>query len=1366
MAERDKRGVAIVGMAALFPGARDLAAFEQNLAAGADAFRDAPPDRIDPAFYDPASTAPDRLYCRRGGFLPEPVRFDAASFGIMPIAAQGAEPDQLLALDLAARALADAGYADRPFARDKASVILGRGGYLTPGVARLDQRVRAAEQLVQSLRALLPDLPDDKLAAVRAEVQAGLGPFGPDTAIGLVPNLAASRIANRLDLGGSAYTIDAACASSLVAVDHACRDLHAHRADLVLAGGVHLCHDPGFWSVFCQLGALSRSGQIRPFDRRADGLLIGEGVGVLALKRLADAERDGDRIYAVIRGTGTASDGRGASLMSPDMNGQIAALRRAWDDAGLDPSLVGMIEAHGTGTAAGDGAELGTLARVFGPARADEARAALGSVKSMIGHTMPAAGAAGLIKAALALHHARLYPSLHCEEPRAEVEATRFRILSRAEPWESPGRPRVAGVNAFGFGGINAHVVLEEHPASRPSTSPRASSPSSTSSTSSPTVVEPVLFLAAESPAALCEALDAHDAHNAHDERAASGPARLALFNPTPERRARARAIVARGEPWRGRDDLWFSAEGLLARGGRVAFLFPGVDSSFDPRVDDVASRFGLPLSMPEGKRSLKDLGMGIIAVGRLLDAALRRIGVYPAMIAGHSIGEWSGMIASEMIPRDEIDGIIARLAPESVSVPGVTFIAAGCGLDKAIAAMEGLPEIAVSHDNCPHQLILCGIEASADIALDRLKKMGVLSQKLPFQSGYHSRLFHAYTGPHRRILAGLPLTTPAVPLWSATTCAPYPADPEAIRRLAVQHILEPVRFRELTLALHEAGARAFIQVGTGSLIGFVGDTLRGLPHLAVSANMPARSGLAQLRRVAAALWTEGASPDLGRLDMAPPARREKVRAAPPIEISLGAPLVTARGPLDRPAPPAPAGDLDGIADLAYLDLDPTDPLAVELGLGLASIRAAQRDVVAAFLRAPIAPPAAGPHEITLQRSISVDDYPELHDHAFYRQPEGWPALVDRYPVVPMTMILELMREIAEELVPGKIAVGLSGVRAYRWMAVAPPVDLTITARHDGACRVELSIEGFAAGAVELADAYPAPPPRDLSPLTGEAAPAIDAPTLYADRWMFHGPAYQGVLSLDTMANDGIRGRLASLRAKGGLLDNAGQLLGYWVMEHAENDRLAMPVMLERVRFFSPAPPVGEDLDCTVWIRRLSDTDVRADVELCEGDRVFCRIDGWEDRRFDSDARVWAVLRYPEQNLLAVVDEQGRGLVKQPWKTAASRDLLARRYLSEREREAHAKIDLRRQGEWLLGRMALKDCARRLLWERGHGPIFPIEIEVETDPAGLPRLRGPLADRLVARLAVRPGYAAAWVGDADREVDLAALLDQAEPRGE
>lgn len=298
---------------------------------------------------------------------------------------------------------------------------------------------------MHTLGELLPDLDAGQLDRIRTAFTERLGPDSPESVIGLVPNLAASRVANRLDLRGPAYTVDAACASSLIAVDQAVAELAAGRCDLMLAGGVHHCHDITLWSVFSQLRALSPSQRIRPFHRDADGILIGEGTGVVVLKRLADAERDGDRIYAVIRGTGVSSDGRAASLVNPDSTGQTHAVRQAWRAAGLDPALpgsIGLLEAHGTATPAGDAAELATLAEVFGDTGTSHGRAVIGSVKSMIGHTMPAAGVAGLVKAALAVHHGMLLPTLHCDDPHPALAATRFRPLEQAAPWETtPNTP-------------------------------------------------------------------------------------------------------------------------------------------------------------------------------------------------------------------------------------------------------------------------------------------------------------------------------------------------------------------------------------------------------------------------------------------------------------------------------------------------------------------------------------------------------------------------------------------------------------------------------------------------------------------------------------------------------------------------------------------------------------------------------------------------------------------------------------------------------------------------------------------------------------------------------------------------------------
>ncbi len=1313
--------IAIVGMGCVFPGAADLDAYWSNLERGVDAITEVPPGRWDPIYYDPQSDAADRFYCRRGGFVDAQAAFDPLAFGVMPRAVDGAEPDQLLALQVAQDALRDAGLPEGGGWRARAGVVLGRGAYLTPGIARLDQRVRTAQQLVEILRGQLPSISEEALLALKTAFQEKLGPFGPDTAIGLVPNLAASRIANRLDLCGPAYTVDAACASSLVAVDQACRELWSGRCDVTLAGGVHLCQDVTFWSVFTQLGALSRKQQIRPFDRNADGLLIGEGAGIVVLKRLSDAERDGDRIYARLLAVGLSSDGRGATLLSPRVDGQLLALQRAWETAGVEPSGLGLLEAHGTATVQGDAAELTTLARFFGSTSAAASSVALGSVKSMIGHAMPAAGAAGLIKAALALHHGVLPPSLHCEDPHPLLSGTRFRVPASAEPWEeSPAGPRRAAVNAFGFGGINAHAVLEAATASpkraRSTRGPMADGPAAGRG-------ERWIAMSAPNPAALVGAL------SRGESLAEGGPCRLVLFDPTPERRAMAQKVVARERPWNGHDDLWFQTKGLLSEGGKLAFLFPGIEPTFEPRVADVAEHFGWTAPPAAGGGGIEETGLAVVAVSRLLYQAIRRLGIAPHAMAGHSIGEWTAMVASGMVPPAAAKAFIDSAVPGTLEVPDVLFAAAGCSADRALEAIAGLPEIAISHDNCPHQVILCGRRESLETALARLRDMQVLAQKLPFRSGFHSPLFEGFLAPHRRNFEQLPLQPPEVPVWSATSCAPYPAEAEAVKALAVEHLTHAVRFRELTERLYSDGFRFFVQVGAGnSLVGFVEDTLRGRPHLAIAANAKQRSGLAQLRRLLAAAFCQGQdfAPATG-LDALGPPQRPALKL-----LRLDVPLVRLERMLDVSV--APAAEPSG------------SPILSTFETSLRQLARAQEEVVAAFSQKTQPAPKAWQE----RRRISVENHPYLLDHCFYRQPAGWPEISDRYPVAPMTLSLQWLFDAAGKVAGGKPVRVLEEVRALRWLAVAPPVEVVLRAQPPERGRAEVSLDGYAQATALIGEAASgawSPPP----PLEGPTPLPFAAEELYRDRWMFHGPSYQGVRKLLGWGPDGIDGELVVPAAPGALLDNAGQLFGLWVMLRTEVDRLALPVKLDRVELFGPAPKQGDLVHCAVRIRKLAEREVRADLWLWLADgRPFCRISGWEDRRFDSDARLWEVLRWPERELLALPRPRGYLLVTDAWRNLPSRDLLARRYLGAPERAQFDALPARRQGPWLNGRIAAKDAVREFLWRHGKRPIFPVEIEVGNDAQGRPWVRGPFPEQLSVSLAHTEGGAVARVAEGRR----------------
>lgn len=462
------REVAIVGMSCLFPGAPDIETYWNNILDGVSAITDPPPGAWDPAvFFDPSSSSNDRVYCSRGGFLGDLTRFEPANYGVIPSAVEGGEPDQWLAMKLAVDALADAGYDEVPAqVRRKTGVILGKGTYLNRGNFSIVQHGMVVDQTMTMVATLCPHLDDACLAEIRHELKSQLPPFNPDTVPGLVPNIIAGRIANRLDLMGPSYTVDAACASSLIALEQAVEGLVSGRLDMAFVGGSHVVTPVPILMVFCQLGALSHRQEIRPFDSLADGTILGEGIGMVVLKRRRDAERDGNRIYAVVKGIGVASDGRAVGVMAPRLEGEVLALERAYRDAGVEPATVGLIEAHGTAVPLGDQTEVQALRTVFGDRNGGPPSCGLGSVKSMLGHMMPAAGIAGLIKAALALSTKVVPPTLNCDEPNPalELENTPFYIVNEAAPWIHGARstPRRAGVNSFGFGGINVHAVIEE----------------------------------------------------------------------------------------------------------------------------------------------------------------------------------------------------------------------------------------------------------------------------------------------------------------------------------------------------------------------------------------------------------------------------------------------------------------------------------------------------------------------------------------------------------------------------------------------------------------------------------------------------------------------------------------------------------------------------------------------------------------------------------------------------------------------------------------------------------------------------------------------------------------------------------------
>ncbi|MCL9760238.1 type I polyketide synthase, partial [Frankia sp. AiPa1] len=465
--------IAIVGMSGLFPMARNHREYWQNVVDGADCTSEVPASRWNlDDYYDADPAAPDRTYSRRGAFIPD-VEFSPLEFGLPPNQLEVTSTMQTLSLGVARDVLRDAGARDTAgrnadwYDSGRTGVVLGTTGpvpLMHPLAARLSTPV-----LREAARSTgLTDADADEI--IRRYV-AAYAPWEENSFPGLLANVVAGRVANRLDLGGLNTTVDAACAASLSAVRLAVAELVDGRADTMITGGVDTENTIFIYMCFSKVQALSKSGTISPFSDDADGTLLGEGIGMLALRRLADAERDGNRIYAVIRGIGSSSDGRHKSIYAPRAEGQRIALDRAYADAECGADTVELFEAHATGTAVGDRTELTALHGLLRDAGDEKQYAALGSVKSQIGHTKGAAGTASLMKLALGLHHKVLPPTINVDKPNSAVDFgdAPFYVNIANRPWiRDPHRPvRRAAASAMGFGGTNFHVVLEEYTGDR-----------------------------------------------------------------------------------------------------------------------------------------------------------------------------------------------------------------------------------------------------------------------------------------------------------------------------------------------------------------------------------------------------------------------------------------------------------------------------------------------------------------------------------------------------------------------------------------------------------------------------------------------------------------------------------------------------------------------------------------------------------------------------------------------------------------------------------------------------------------------------------------------------------------------------------
>ncbi|GAA2076744.1 SDR family NAD(P)-dependent oxidoreductase [Actinomadura alba] len=938
--------LAIVGMACRYPDATSPRELWENVLAGRRAFRRLPGERMRlEDYWDADPAAPDRFYARNAAVI-EGYEFDRVAHRIAGSTYRSTDLTHWLALDVAGRALADAGFPDgEGLPRERTGVVVGNtltGEFTRANVMRL--RWPYVRRVVAAALKERDDWDDDRLGAFLDDLEGAYKePFpaiDEDTLAGGLSNTIAGRICNHFDLKGGGYTVDGACSSSLLSVATACRSLLDGDLDLAVAGGVDLSIDPFEIVGFAKTGALA-TGEMRLYDRRSNGFWPGEGCGIVVLMREEDALTQGRRIYATVAGWGISSDGQGG-ITRPEVSGYRLALRRAYERAGFGIDTVPMFEGHGTGTEVGDATELRALSLARREASPEAAPAAIGSIKGMIGHTKAAAGVAGLIKAVMAVHDQVLPPTTGCVDPHPLLaeEPAALRVLRKAEPWPS-GAPLRAGVTAMGFGGINTHVVLEGAAARR-----RIPLDARTKALASSVQDMELLLVDGDSPEVLRERLTQLIDFVPRLAYAQLADLAATLQCELRDRPYRAAAVVSSPEDAERRlrqvlQSLEAGETSLFATGGRVflgrvsgpgriGFLFPGQGSGTGTSGGALRRRFAeveevyLKAALPTGG----DMVATSVAQPRIVTGsmaglrAMSLLGVDAEVAVGHSLGElsalhWAGAMDEETLLR--VAGERGRTMAEHSASGTMASVNASASASELLVA--GRPVVIAGY-NGPGQTVLAGpVDAIEAVSRDA-EANGVSSVRLAVSHAFHSPLVAPAADAFGARLAEERFGAVGRRIISTVTGELLAPDTDLVALLRLQ-ITDPVLFAQ-AVELAAKDIDLFIEVGPGHVLSNLVPAIAAGPAVGLDTDDESLGGLLG---VAGAAYVAGA-----------PVRHEALfhgRLIRPLEIGAefsffanpcetAPPLRIAGGA--RRAEPAPGADTPG----AVPETDPEEP-SIEL---------------------------------------------------------------------------------------------------------------------------------------------------------------------------------------------------------------------------------------------------------------------------------------------------------------------------------------------------------------------------------------------------------------------------------------------------
>ena len=1312
--------VAIVGMACVFPGARDLEGYWRNIIRGVDATGE-------------GGGLIDRLTHESGSFgeivsLPSSM----VSASMVPAAA-GGDTEQGLLRTVIHRALLDA---------------------------------RQGRQRHQP-------------ASERSD-----GPASLDS----VP-------AERTQVVGNA-----ACA--LLAIEQVVRSLRDHRCDLGIAAAIHLVHRP-------QVGRSLAA--------------IGEGVGAVVFRRFSDAERDGDRIYAVVRGVGVASRGDGAVL----------AMRRAYQDADLDPQSVTLVEDD----AAWDDAWMDALRHMFG--RDGYPAVALGSVTSMIGHTMVAAGMAGVIKTALALYHRVLPPTVGGDRTTLGLDRSRLYVNTATRPWISPpDTPRRAGVMSAGVGGIHGHVILEEAPegSTAESLTPRSSELLLGSAETRADLLERLADWA-EAVAHLADE-DLRDVAFTASLRFSPGhPFRMAIVATSmadlEAKLTRARDRLGRDteESWSEADGTHFSAE---PRPGNMAFLFPGIGfpglaggytgrlaelclhfrevrrhidyadgltvadgtpyplryQFFPPPLLDSASLAGIEKELAWSERTL----IGMMTASLATWSLMRSLGFQPDAIAGFSLGEWSALVAAGVLDGEELirlkEILRAEAGPQGFEVDGAWAMVAA-GADQVEVILEQVPgTVSLTMDVSPTQAFIGGEVAAVRAALQRLREEGIWGQELPFPP-IHTPLAVRFVERLREVRSILNVQPLVLPVYSGMSGRPYPDDPNRIREVILEGIAAPVRIRDTIRALYADGVRIFVQLGSGGkILTNIQNTLALDPHVALSIDLERRGGLEQFHHLVGRLAVLG-------VPFAPQALFRD-RSCRELDLASGRPAPPPARSLHRMGgPPISPTRSRGVLEESLATLGRFLEIHDQNEQAEAQVLVRYLETQEAAMKAFLAPATTPPRirypfvgeilrlipgrELTSRLTLDLEEHLFLADHAFIRAPASFKPVEGRLPTLPLTVGVEVLAEAAATLVPDLTVLACHDVEASRWISLEDTRTLQIDIAARRMSATEVSVELYTKGkekpalrgAVSLGEAW-IPPPHPMTLRCDQPCPH-SADQLYSEGRMFHGPRFQVVSALCGMSEGAIAAELVirdpqelfatplegPLIFDPVLLDGLGQVLGYRAQL---DDQTVLPVRIGRIAFHGAAPPLGSTVRTAIHSHKVDGRRLEGDIDVFDAaGRLWLHIDGWQTWRLLWSKRLQEFSWRPEERSLAA-----------PWPLGGQRascfrivlhllgevdlDQIARTYLAGEE---WIRYQQRPRLDWLLGRIAANDAIRDWLRRQYGRNLHPLEVTIANRPGGAPVVAAPADVPLAISISHLDEEAMAVVAQAKGVgVDLVRVVDR------